>query len=434
MLQRVSRPDQQLSDMTSAERRPRIVIVGAGFGGLNAAISLRHAPVDITIVDQRNHHLFQPLLYQVATATLSPAQIATPIRKILSHQKNVSVLMESVTGVDLDMQDVITEKRRLPYDFLIVATGARHAYFGHDEWEASAPGLKRIDEAIAIRRRVLLAFEQAEAARDSTELKQLLTFVIVGGGPTGVEMAGAIAELARNSIVCDFANIDPSSARIVLVEAGPRVLAPFPEKLSVAAMRQLEEVGVEVITGDAVTHCDANGIKLKSGTLVTASTVIWGAGVMASPAATWFKAKADRAGRVVVDAGLCLPQHNNVFVIGDTAMVTDGKGRVVPGVAPAAKQMGKHAARTIIDQINSKPTKPFVYKDYGNLATIGRKAAVADFGRFQLTGFPAWLVWSVVHIGFLIGFRNRITVMLDWAWAYFTHNSGARLITGDDPR
>jgi NADH dehydrogenase len=417
---------------TQVRERPCVVILGAGFGGLNAAQALKNAPVDVILIDRRNYHLFQPLLYQVATAGLSPAQIATPIRKILSRQKNATVLMDRVTDVDLRTSEVVTCERRIGFDYLIVATGARHAYFGNDKWEEFAPGLKKIDEATEIRRRILIAFERAEVVTDEAERRRQLTFAIVGAGPTGVEMAGAIAELARKTIVCDFRHIDPSSARIVLVEAGPRVLPTFPEELSASAERQLNKLGVDVLTGDPVTQCEAEGLTLKSGARIEAATIIWGAGVMASPAAKWLKAKADRAGRVVVGADLKLPGHDTVFVIGDTASATDASGRVVPGVAPAAKQMGRYAVKAILSSMKGEQIPPFAYRDYGNLATIGRKAGVADFGRFRLSGFPAWLAWTVAHIFFLIGFRNRLTVMLDWAWSYVTYGRGARLITGRD--
>ena len=424
---------QLRDDASLLTQRPRVVILGAGFGGLNAALALAKSPVDVTVIDRRNYHLFQPLLYQVATAGLSPSQIATPIRHILSKQRNVSVLMDQVIGVDLSSQVVTTRSCRTKFDYLIVATGARHAYFGHDEWEVVAPGLKKIDEATDIRRRLLLAFERAEVASSEEERRRLLTFAVVGGGPTGVEMVGAIAELARKSLVWDFRNIDPAAARAVLIEAGPRILPSFPEHLTISAERQLKKLGVEVMKGDPVTHCDANGLTLKSGKKLEAATIVWSAGVMASRAARWLKATHDRAGRVVVGADLKLPGHDNIFVIGDTASVTDTTGKIVPGVAPAAKQMGAHVARTIRDAVAQRATKPFTYRNYGNLATIGRKAAIADFGRVQLRGFPAWVVWSLVHVGFLIGFRNRFTVMLDWAWSYVTYNRGARLITGNDP-
>jgi NADH:ubiquinone reductase (H+-translocating) len=412
--------------------RPRVVIAGAGFGGLNAAKALANTNVDVTIVDRQNHHLFQPLLYQVATAGLSPNQIATPIRQILSRAKNTTVLMDDITGVDLKRSELVTCTRRIAYDFLIVATGARHTYFGHDEWNHVAPGLKRIDDAILIRRRLLAAFERAESSMDEIERRRLLTFAVVGGGPTGVEMAGAIAELARKSIVCDFRNIDSASARVMLVEAGPRILPAFHEDLSAAATKQLGSLGVEVLTGDGVTQCDAHGLTLRSNTRIEAATIVWGAGVMASPAAQWLSANADRAGRVIVGSDLTLPGYGNVFVIGDTAAVTDAATRSIPGVAPAAKQMGRHVAKHILSALSGKAYRPFTYRDDGNLATIGRKAAVAELGRIHLTGFSAWLVWSIVHVGFLIGFRNRLTVMLDWIWSYISYGRGARLITGND--
>jgi NADH:ubiquinone reductase (H+-translocating) len=413
--------------------RPRVVILGAGFGGLDAAKTLGRADVDLTVVDRRNYHLFQPLLYQVATAGLSPAQIATPIRRILGRRPNTTILMDRVVDVDLDANEVVTTKHRLPFDYLIVATGARHAYFGHDEWEEYAPGLKKIDEATQIRRRILLAFEQAEVSNDEEERRRLLTFAVIGGGPTGVEMAGAIAELAKRTVPKDFHRVDPAQSRIVLVEAGPRILAAFPEDLSEAAERQLEQLGAEVVKGDPVVDCTPDGVTLKSGRRIEASTIVWAAGVMASAAAKWLKASADRVGRVLVGPDLRLPGRSDIFVIGDTAFITDAAGRVVPGVAPAAKQMGSYAAKSILADIAGKPAPPpFKYRDYGNLATIGRKAAVADFGRIHLTGFLAWIVWTVAHIWFLIGFRNRLAVFLDWAWAYFTHDRGARIITGNE--
>jgi NADH dehydrogenase len=421
---------QHLAATALAKPKPRVVILGAGFGGLNAALALRKAPVEVTVVDRRNYHLFQPLLYQVATAGLSPNQIATPIRHILSRQANASVLMEKVADIDLAKREVVTASCRIGFDYLIVATGARHAYFGHDEWETAAPGLKKIDEATDIRRRLLIAFEKAEVTRDEEERRRLLTFAVVGAGPTGVEMAGAVAELARKTLVSDFRNIDPASAHVVLIEAGPRVLPSFPETLSASAEGQLRRLGVEVVKSDAVTHCGGAGLTLASGRQIAAATVVWSAGVMASPAARWLKAPADRAGRVSVGADLRLPGHDGIFVIGDTAAVTDANGRCVPGVAPAAKQMGRHAAKAIAAALAGRDVAPFAYRDYGNLATIGRSAAVADFGRLRLSGLPAWLLWSIVHVGFLIGFRNRFTVMLDWAWSYVTYGRGARLITG----
>ncbi len=412
--------------------RPHVVIIGAGFGGLSAATALRRAAVDVTLIDRRNYHLFQPLLYQVATAGLSPAQIASPIRRIVSRQPNVTVLMEKVVGVDKERREVVTSERRIPFDYLIIATGARHAYFGNDHWEEFAPGLKKIDEATEIRRRILLAFEKAEASADEGEHRRLLTFAVVGGGPTGVEMAGAIAELAHRTIVADFRHINPAETRIILVEAGPRILTSFPEHLSASAARQLDRLGVTVMTEAPVTSCDAEGITLKSGERIDTATIIWAAGVMASPAGKWLDATSDRAGRVIVDATLRPPGQDNIFVIGDTAAVTDAKGIVVPGVAPAAKQMGRFAAKSILAQLGNKPLRKFRYRNYGNLATIGRKAAVADFGRFTVSGFFAWLIWGFAHIWFLIGFRNRLIVFLDWILAYVTFERGARLITGGE--
>jgi NADH dehydrogenase len=407
-----------------------VVIIGAGFGGLNAAVHLRRAPVEVTVIDRRNYHLFQPLLYQVATAALSPAQIATPIRHILSRQKNTFVLMERVIEIDRKSREVVTDLSRIPFDYLIIATGARHHYFGHEAWERFAPGLKKIDEATEIRGRILTAFELAEATEDDEARRRHLTFAVVGAGPTGVEMAGAIAELARHTVVGDFRRIDPTRTRILLIEAGDRVLASFPPELSEKAVRQLEGLGVEVMLRNAVTACDAEGLTLSGGERILTSSIVWAAGVMASPAAKWLGEASDRAGRVPIGPDLSLVDDPTIFVIGDTAAVTDAKGQVVPGVAPAAKQMGRYAAKAISNRLMGRSTPPFVYRNWGNLATIGRKAAVADFGRIRLSGLLAWLAWSFAHIWFLIGFRNRLFVLIDWAWAYFTYDRGVRLITG----
>jgi NADH dehydrogenase len=414
------------------EPRPRVVIVGAGFGGLTAAQALAKAPVDVTVIDRRNYHLFQPLLYQVATAGLSPADIAWPIRSILAKQRNVRVLMARVEGVDVARREVIAGEHRVPYDYLIVATGARHAYFGKDEWEPFAPGLKKIDDATAIRRRVLVAFEKAEVTQDDAERRRLLNFIVVGGGPTGVEMAGAIAELSKHALARDFRHVDPRATRIILVEAGKRVLATFPEDLSAKAKAALEKLGVEVMLGHPVTACDDGGVVV-NGERIEARTVVWGAGVAASPAGKWLGAQRDRAGRVVVGPDLTVTDHPEIFVIGDTASCMDAAGKAVPGVAPAAKQMGKYAAAVIASRVSGGGAPPlFRYRNYGNMATIGRKAAVADFGRFRLSGFLAWLLWGAAHVYFLIGLRNRMVVALNWAWNYVTFGRGARLITGNE--
>jgi NADH dehydrogenase len=419
-----------LSTAAAPAALPRVVIIGAGFGGLSAAKALAKAPVEVTVIDRRNYHLFQPLLYQVATAALSPADIATPIRAIVSGQKNTTVLMAKVDGIDTDRREVILPDRRVPYDHLIVATGARHAYFGHDEWEPFAPGLKKIDDATELRRRILLALEHAEMAEDEESRRRLLTFIVIGGGPTGVEMAGAIAELAKMAVARDFRRIDPRQARILLVEAGPRILSSFPPKLSDKAGRALERLGVEVRTGAPVTACDESGIRLGEERILS-GCIVWAAGVEASPAAKWLGAERDKAGRVIVGPGLTLPGHPEIFVIGDTAAAQDADGKPLPGVAPVAKQQGQYAARAIMARVAGKATPGrFRYRNYGNLATIGRRAAVADFGWIRLSGRVAWVLWGLVHIFFLIGFRNRVAVLLDWLYAYVTFQRGARLITG----
>jgi NADH:quinone reductase (non-electrogenic) len=413
--------------------RPHIVIVGAGFGGLSAAVGLSGADADVTVIDRRNYHLFQPLLYQVATAGLSPAQIASPIRSIVRHAANVRVLLGRVIGVDKQRRTVRLEDREITYDYLVLATGARHAYFGHDDWESVAPGLKKIDDATAIRRRILLAFERAEATSDRVARRRLLTFVVIGGGPTGVEMAGAIAELARVALRRDFRNIDSREASIVLVEAGPRVLPAFPPRLSDAAHQSLDRLGVEVRLGNPVTECDEGGVTI-GGDRLEAATIIWAAGVAASSAAKWLSAEKDRVGRVVVGADLTLPGHPEIFCIGDTAQVLGADGQPLPGLAPVAKQQGAYVARVLRARLAGKPASgPFRYRNFGTLATIGRRAAVADFGWIRISGTLAWLLWGAVHVMFLIGFRNRLVVILDWLWSYVTFQSGARLITGSDP-
>lgn len=411
------------------ERRPRIVIVGAGFGGLEAAKALRLAPADVVLVDRQNHHCFQPLLYQVATAALSPADIAWPIRHILRTQANATVLMAEASGVDVQSKRLITNHGNIPYDYLVIATGAMHSYFGHDEWRDSAPGLKGIEDATRIRRRILIAFEQAELTNDAAERRRLLGFVVVGGGATGVEMAGAIAEVARQTLAADFRHIDPRAARIVLVEAGPRLLPSFPLELSDYVRKVLTRAGVEVKTDTRVTGCDAGGVDTDGGR-IDASTIVWAAGVIASPAARWLGAETDRAGRVKVGPDLSVPGHPDIFVIGDTAAVSGADGRPVPGVAPAAKQMGRYVAKLIAARVAGGATaKPFRYMNLGDLATIGRRAAVVSYGRLRLKGFIGWLFWSVAHVYFLIGLRNRFIVAFIWLWDYVTFHRGARLIT-----
>jgi NADH:ubiquinone reductase (H+-translocating) len=419
------------SDPRSSAILPRVVIVGAGFGGLWAAKALANAPVEVTIIDRENHHLFQPLLYQVATAALSPADVAAPIRGIVGAYRNITVMLGDVSGVDVAARAVsIAGGRRVPYDYLILATGARHAYFGHDDWEPFAPGLKRIEDATEIRRRILIAFERAENETDPDERRRLMNLLIVGGGPTGVELAGAIAELARRALAKDFRNIDPRDTRIILVEAGPRLLPSMPEDLSAEALQRLQRLGVEVCLGATVTAVDAAGVTIATAR-VDARTVIWAAGVAASPAGQWISAKCDRAGRIEVNPDLTVPDHREIFAIGDTALMLDATGKPLPGVAPVAKQQGRYVGSLIKTRLRSvERIEPFSYRNYGNLATIGRKAAVIDFGWIRLRGFVAWLIWMVAHVYFLIGFRNRIIVALNWLWAYFTFQRGARLITG----
>jgi NADH dehydrogenase/putative oxidoreductase len=414
----------------SLEGLPRVVIVGAGFGGLACAAGLRTAPVRVTLVDRNNYHLFQPLLYQVATAGLSPGDIAAPVRGLFREQFNTEVLFGEVTGVDNAKREVVTGDARIPFDYLVLATGASHSYFGKDQWAPYAPGLKRVEDATQVRARLLSAFERAEAARDPLERAALLTFLVVGGGPTGVELAGAIAELARFGMDKEFRHFDPAQARILLVQAGPRLLPAFPEPLTDEAKRALERLGVEVLLGSRVERIDAEGVTV-NGQRIAARTVLWAAGVVASPAARWLGAAADSAGRITVAGDLSVPGMPDVFAIGDTAASSAWKGQPVPGLAPAAKQGGAHVARVIRERIAGRPDPaPFRYRHLGSLATIGRKSAVADFGWIRLHGAPAWWLWGLVHVGFLVGLRNRISVMLDWFWSYLTYRSGTRLITG----
>ena len=406
---------------------PSVVILGSGFGGLYAAKELKHASARITVVDRRNFHLFQPLLYQVATAALNPSDIASPVRSILHDQQNVNVILGEATLVDTERKVVKLTDDELAYDYLIIATGATHSYFGHPEWERFAPGLKTIEDALEIRRRVLLAFESAERETDAEAQRAWLTFVIVGGGPTGVELAGALSEIARQTMLRDFRRINPSSARVILIEGQDRVLPPYPPDLSRKAEQQLKALGVEVLTGAMVKNIDDRSVAVGDSTIPT-RTVLWAAGVQASPIARTLNVPIDRAGRVLVNGDLSIPGHPEVFVIGDLAALE----QPVPGVAQAAIQEGIHAARSIKRLIAVEPALPFRYRDKGSLATIGRAAAVADLGRFHLSGFLAWFSWLAIHIFFLIGFRNRLLVILQWAWAYVTYERGARLITGRD--
>ena len=407
---------------------PHVVILGAGFGGLRAAQALRKAAVRVTIVDRRNHHLFQPLLYQVATAALSPGDIATPIRRIFRSQKNVEVVLAEVKSIDVEARKIILDDGEVPYDHLIVATGSTHAYFGRDDWEKFAPGLKSIDDATSIRRRVLLAYEAAEREDDPARRQAWLTFVIVGGGPTGVEMAGSLAEISRHVLSRDFRRFDPREARILLVEAGDRILAAFPEDLSAKAQKSLESLGVELKLKGKVTEIDGEGVEI-DGQRLPARTVVWAAGVAASPLSKSLGVPLDRAGRVKVEPDLSIPGHPEIAIVGDLASLIQD-GHPVPGVAPAAMQEGTYAGRRIVRQLAGKPIKPFHYLDKGSLATIGRASAVAQIGKIHLSGFIAWAMWLLIHIFFLIGFRNRFLVLAQWSWVYFTYDRGARLITG----
>jgi NADH dehydrogenase len=411
------------------ERPHRVVIVGAGFGGLETALRLAGAPVSITLVDRRNHHLFQPLLYQVATASLATSEIAWPIRYLLRDRSEVTTLFATVSGVDADGHRVLLDDGdALPYDTLVLATGARHAYFGHDEWEPFAPGLKTLEDATTLRRRILVAFERAEREADPQRRAALLTFVIVGAGPTGVELAGTIAELAQDTLPPDFRNIDTHKARVVLIEAGPRVLAGFADDLSAYAQRALESIGVEVMLGQAVTECSADGV-VYGGHSLQAKTLIWAAGVRASPAAEWLNAASDRAGRLEVQPDLTVSGHPDIFAIGDTVVVADADGKPVPGIAPAAKQQGRYVADCIKARLRGETPAPFRYRHAGSLAQIGKRKAVIDFGSIKLRGTLAWWIWGIAHIYFLIGLRNRLSVAISWLWVHARNQRAARLIT-----
>jgi NADH dehydrogenase len=411
-----------------SEAEPRVVIVGGGFAGLSAARELARKPVQVTLVDRRNHHLFQPLLYQVATAALNASDIAIPIRRILRNQKNVEVLLAEARRVDFASRTLFLDEGSIPYDRLIVATGARHSYFGHEGWTAFAPGLKSIGDALEIRRRVLSAFELAEREKDPERRREWLTFVVVGGGPTGVELSGALCEIAQHALACDFRHIDPKQARVILLEGSDRVLPPYKPALSEKARRQLERVGVDVRTGQRVTGISAEGVTVGTEKIAT-RTVLWAAGVMGSGFGRALDVSLDRAGRVAIGQDLAVPGHPEVFVIGDLACLVQN-GAQVPAVAPAAMQEGRHAARNVLRSLRGEPALPFRYKNKGSLATIGRTAAVADLGKVTLSGPPAWIAWLVLHLLFLVGFRNRAIVVFQWAWSFFSYDRGARLITG----
>ena len=411
---------------------PRVVILGGGFGGLNAAKALRKEPVRVVLLDRRNHHLFQPLLYQVATAALNPSDIATPIRRILRHQENTEVFLGDATAVDVPGRRVVLADGVVPYDFLVIATGATHAYFGHPEWEPDAPGLKTLEDAVEIRRRVLLAYEAAEREDDPARRQDWLTFVVVGGGPTGVELAGALAEISRHVLARDFRRIDPRSARVVLIEAGPRILPSYLPELSERAAERLRRMGCDVLLGTPVTSVDAEGVRVGD-RRIRSRCVIWAAGVAPSPIARSLGVPLDRVGRVKVQPDLSVPGAPEIFVVGDLAAIDDQQGRPLPGLAPVAIQGGRHAARQIARTLRGEPREPFRYRDKGTLATIGRNAAVVQIGPFHSVGFFAWLVWLLVHILLLIGFRNRFLVLSQWAWVYFRYERGARLITGSTP-
>lgn len=417
------------SDMTSSAQKHRVVVIGGGFGGLAAIQALKGADVDITVIDRRNHHLFQPLLYQVATTALSPSEIAWPIRMLLKQRPEVTTLLGNVTGIDKAAQLVeLEDGARVPFDSLIIATGARHAYFGHDDWEPFAPGLKTLEDATAMRRRLLLAFEAAERESDPDKRRALLTFAIIGAGATGVELAGAIVELAHTSLKHEFRSIKPEEARVVLIEAGPRVLANFRESLSAYAKTALEKLGVEVMLGQPVTEVTADAVRF-DGQVLPAATIIWAAGVLASPAAKWLEVEADRAGRIKVEPDLTVPGNPNIFAIGDTVTVLAPNGKPVPGIGDAAKQGGRYAAAVIRARLKGEATGPFRYRHLGDIATVGKSAALIDFGWIQLTGWVGWWTWGLAHIYFLIGIKNRISVAISWLWIYLTGHRSARLIT-----
>lgn len=415
--------------MAAESRRPSVVIIGGGFGGLYAARVLKHASVDVTVVDRTNHHLFQPLLYQVATATLAPTEITAPIRWLLRSQRNTRVLMAEVTAIDVEGRSIACDDgRSIPYDYLLVASGSRHSYFGHTDWEKIAPGLKSIDDAIVMRQRFLLAFERAENAKSDAERKRLLTFVVIGGGPTGVELAGMLPLIARRTLPAEFRNIDPNDARVILFEGGSRVLPSFSESLSRHAKRELEELGVEVRLNAIVTNVERGAVSIGA-ERIESDSIVWAAGNESSPLGRMLGAPLDRAGRVQVEPDLSVPGHPEIFVAGDLAeMFTAGKR--VPGVAPAAMQSGRQAARNILRLIEGRGTKPFRYRSKGDLATIGRHRAIAQFPALEIWGKPAWWLWLFVHIMYLAGFRNRLSVLIEWAYSYFTYERGARLITG----
>lgn len=420
--------------MDETQAKKKVVIVGGGFAGLNAAKALaRESRVDITLIDRRNHHLFQPLLYQVAMAGLSPADIAAPLRSILCKQKNIRVICDEVHAIDTDARRVTAGFGDIPYDYLLLACGAQHSYFGHNEWEQFAPGLKTIEQATEIRRRVLVAFERAELTTDLEQRRRLLTFVVVGGGPTGVELAGAIGEMSRFTLARDFRNIDPSLARIILIEAGPRLLPMFPEKLASRAMRDLESLGVQAWTNSMVTRIDENGVDV-SGDRIHAATVLWAAGVQASNIGHQSAFQRDRQGRIVVQPDLTIAEHPEICVAGDLCSLSDKKGRPLPGIAPVAMQQGRHFGKLVRAELNQTPRPEFHYVDKGQMATIGRSCAIAQIGNTHLTGFPAWMAWLVVHIYFLTGFRNRMFVILSWTWSFLSFRRGARLIVAKNWR